>query len=118
MEEHKLFNECQAGFRQGRCTSDQVWKLVQTAIEKIQKKRDNGLATLVTFFDFERAYDKVWRDGLISKMIKMNIPYAFIKYTRLFLSARRTTVEINGTRSPTGIHDLSPPVPVVHKRHY
>ena len=32
-------------------------------------------------------------------MIKMNIPYAFIKYTRLFLSARRTTVEINGTRS-------------------
>ena len=99
MEEHKLFNECQAGFRQGRCTSDQVWKLVQTATDKIQTKRDKGLATLVTFFDFERAYDKVWRDGLISKMINMNIPYAFIKYTRLFLSARRTTVEINGTRS-------------------
>ena len=32
-------------------------------------------------------------------MIKMNIPYRFIKYVRLFLSARRTMVEINGVRS-------------------
>ena len=99
MEEKNLFNECQAGFRQDRCTTDQVWKLVQQATDKIQTKRDSGLATLVTFFDFERAYDKVWREGLISKMIKMDLPYSFIKYTRLFLSGRKTRVEINGVHS-------------------
>ena len=33
-------------------------------------------------------------------MIKLGIPYSFIKYTRHFLSARRTTVEINNKRSP------------------
>ena len=99
MEENNLFNECQAGFRQERCTADQVWKLVQTAADKFQSQRDGGVATIVTFFDFEKAYDKVWREGLIAKMIKLDLPYSFIKYTRLFLSARRTTVEINGTRS-------------------
>ena len=53
----------------------------------------------MTLFNFKKAYDKVWREGLIAKMIKLDLPYSFIKYTRLFLSARRTTVEINGTRS-------------------
>ena len=101
MEEKELFNECQAGFRQERCTGDQVWKLVQTATDKMQSRRDGGLATLVTFFDFERAYDKVWREGLIAKMIKLKVPYSFIKYARLFLSGRKTTVEINGQRSKT-----------------
>ena len=70
MEKNNLFNDCQAGFRQERCTADQVWKLVQAASDKIQTRRDKGLATLVTFFDYERAYNKVWREDLISEMIK------------------------------------------------
>ena len=98
MEENNLFNESQAGFRKERCTTDQVIKLVQMATDRWQKT-DGEVATVVTFFDFERAYDKVWREGLISKMIKLNLPYRFIKYARLFLSARKTMVEINGVRS-------------------
>ena len=98
MEENQLFNECQAGFRKERSTTDQIVKLVQMATDRMQNT-DGEVATVVTFFDFERAYDKVWREGLISKMIKLDIPYRFIKYTRLFLSARKTMVEINGVRS-------------------
>ena len=98
MEENHLFNESQAGFRKERCTTDQIIKLVQRATDRMQRT-DGEVTTMVTFFDFERAYDKVWRDGLIAKMIKLDVPYRFIKYTRLFLSARRTMVEINGVRS-------------------
>ena len=54
---------------------------------------------MVTFFDFERAYDKVWRKGLLCKMIRMGIPYKLVKYVRNFLSARRATVEVNKKRS-------------------
>ena len=128
MEERNLINKEQAGFRKERCTTDQVTKLVQMASDQMQEKKtkkkkkrggagkrksdingndqskkkddDEGVATIVTFFDFERAYDKVWREGLIHKMIKLGIPYSFIKYTRHFLSARRTAVEINNKRSP------------------
>ena len=98
MESNQLLNENQAGFRKERCTTDQVHKLVQMASDKMHEN-DDGTATIVTFFDFSRAYDKVWREGLLSKMIKLNVPYRFIKYTRLFLSARKTMVEINGTQS-------------------
>ena len=98
MEENYLLNENQAGFRKERCTTDQVLKLVQMASDKMQENKD-GAATVVTFFDFSRAYDKVWREGLLSKMIKLGVPYKFVKYARLFLSARKTMVEINGTRS-------------------
>ena len=91
-------NENQAGFRKARCTTDQIQKLVQMASDKMHAAKD-GTTTMVTFFDFSRAYDKVWREGLLHKMIKMGLPYNFIKYARLFLSARETYVEINGTRS-------------------
>ena len=98
LEEHGLLNENQAGFRKERCTTDQIHKLVQMASDKLHSSKD-GTTTMVTFFDFSRAYDKVWREGLLHKMIKMKLPYRFIKYTRLFLSTRATFVEINGTRS-------------------
>ena len=73
-------------------------KLVQMASDKIHEN-DEGSTTLVTFFDFSRAYDKVWREGLLSKMIKMGVPFQFIKYTRMFLSGRKTVVDINGVQS-------------------
>ena len=98
MEMNKLLNENQAGFRKNRCTTDQIHKLVQMAGDKMHENAKQP-TTMVTFFDFSRAYDKVWREGLLAKMIKLKIPYSFIRYTRLFLSGRRTMVEINGVRS-------------------
>ena len=97
MEENKLFNDSQAGFRKARCTTDQIMKLVQTASDRIHE-RENGPTTIATFFDFERAFDKVWREGLLWKMTQLGIPYRFVKYVRLFLSTRKTHVEINGER--------------------
>ena len=99
LETNNLINENQAGFRNERCTTDQVLKLVQMATDKLQGQKKDGSATIVTFFDFEKAYDKMWRDGLLHKMIAMGIPYRFVKYTRHFLSARRTKVEVNRTNS-------------------
>ena len=74
-------------------------KLVQMAADTIQGKPKGSASTIVTFFDFMRAFDKVWRDGLIWKMVDMGIPYSFVKYTRLFLSARKTKVRVNGEAS-------------------
>ena len=36
---------------------------------------------------------------MLYKMMKLGIPYKFIKYTRHFLSARKTRVEVNGCKS-------------------
>ena len=100
LEDNKLLNPNQAGFRRERCTTDRVLKLVQMASDKIHENEE-GTTTLVTFFDFSRAYDKVWREGLLCKMIKLGVPFQFIKYVRMFLSGRSTVVEINGVKSNT-----------------
>ena len=55
--------------------------------------------TICTFFDYEKAYDKVWRDGLLHKMVEFGIPWRFAKYARHFLSGRFTSVEVNGEKS-------------------
>ena len=98
LEQRGLLNDNQAGFRPGRCTTDQILKLVQQATDQMHASPGNT-RTITTFFDYEKAYDKVWRDGLIHKMLKMNLPGRFVNYTRHFLSGRKTTVEVNGTKS-------------------
>ena len=98
LEQRDILTSNQAGFRPGRCTTDQVLKLVQEASDNIHLP-PRGRSTYATFFDYSKAYDMVWRDGLIYKMIQLGIPYRFIRYVRHFLSGRKTTVSINNTNS-------------------
>ena len=61
--------------------------------------KPRGLRTMTAFFDYNKAYDTVWRDGLIYKMIRLKLPSRFIRYVRHFLSGRWTTVSINNISS-------------------
>ena len=67
LESRDVINKNQAGFRQNRATTDQVLKLVQSASDQLHSREKSKL-TICTFFDYEKAYDKVWRDGLLCKM--------------------------------------------------
>ena len=94
LEVRNLINNNQAGFKPNRCTTDQVLKLVQQASDQLHKKSgDTRLMT--TFFDYEKAYDKVWRDGLLYKMETLNIPARFIRYVKHFLSGLKITVDLD-----------------------
>ena len=95
LESRNLLNDNQAGFRQNRCTTDQVLKFVQDASDQLHAEGSNH-RMIATFYDYEKAFDKVWRDGLIHKMINLGIPRRFVKYVRYFLSSRTTRVEVNG----------------------
>ena len=94
LEDRGLLTNNQAGFRPGRSTVDQVLKLVQDASDNMHTQ-PSGLRTMSTFFDYSKAYDTVWRDGLIFKMLQLKLPFQFIRYVRHFLSGRWTTVSIN-----------------------
>ena len=98
LEDRGLLTNNQAGFRPGRSTVDQVLKLVQDASDNIHTQ-PRGRRTMVTFFDYNKAYDMVWRDGLIYKMIQLKLPFRYIRYVRHFLSGRKTTVSINNVHS-------------------
>ena len=98
LESRGILSNNQAGFRPGRCTTDQLLKLVQEASDNIHEK-PRGRGTITTFFDYSKAYDTVWRDGLLYKMIQNNIPYKYVRYVRHFLSGRKTVVSVNNTNS-------------------
>ena len=95
LENRGFITSNQAGFRPNWCTTDQILKLVQDATDQFHHQDKNN-RTLATFFDYAKAYDKVWRDGLLHKMQELDIPQRFVRYTRSFLSRRVTRVEING----------------------
>ena len=97
LEERGLLNENQAGFRPARSTTEQIWKLFQEASDNMHDNKRKR--TVATFFDYEKAYDKVWRDGLLWKMIELGVPQRFCTYVRHFLSSRQTRVEVNNTWS-------------------
>ena len=97
LEDRGLLNENQAGFRPARSTTDQIWKLVQEASDNMHETTRKR--TVATFFDYEKAYDKVWRDGLLWKMHELGVPQRFSTYVRHFLSGRQTRVEVNNTWS-------------------
>ncbi|KAH7702547.1 reverse transcriptase [Aphelenchoides avenae] len=46
-----------------------------------------------------RAFDRVWRAGLYSKMIPMGMPTCIVQWVYGFLSDRRTRVRFDDTNS-------------------
>ena len=58
-------NSSQAGFRAGFRTEDQLFRLSQRIIDGFQRKQH----TTAVFVDLRQAYDRVWRKGLLLKMM-------------------------------------------------
>ena len=50
-------------------------------------------------FDISKAFDQVWHDGLLFKMIKMKLPKYLIYWTAEFLSNRNFYVDIENSHS-------------------
>ena len=63
LEEHSLLSPWQAGFRKGRSTVDQCLRLSQHISDGFQSSERQR--TGMTLFDFSKAYDRVWRTGLL-----------------------------------------------------
>ena len=59
----------QAGFRKGKNTVDQLFRLTQRIHDGFQSKKH----TLGVFVDLQQAYDRVWRKGLLMKLNDMGI---------------------------------------------
>ena len=95
LEEHKVIPDQQCGFRRGRSTSHQLIRIIKTTKENIRKKKSTG----VIFLDVEKAFDRVWHNGLLYKMIKLNFPLNLIKSVSSFLSERSFSVFVKGQLS-------------------
>ena len=59
----------QSGFRKGRNTMDPALCLEH----EIRKAQINKESVVAVFFDIEKAYDMMWKDGLLIKLSKLGV---------------------------------------------
>ena len=92
LETENIIASEQAGFRQYRSTEDQTTHLAQAIEDAFQDKK----VMLATFIDFQKAFDKVWKDGLLVKLQRSGIHGNMYRWTKSYLHNRRARVLVNG----------------------
>ena len=104
IESENLIKNNQSGFRKGRSTLDHLVRL-ETEIKKAQARKQFLLAI---FLDIEKAFDLVWRFGLLHKLKKYGINGRIFNFIQDFLQDRKIQVKVNEEKSelfdlPNGI---------------
>ena len=88
-----------------RQTKDNIFFITQKIIEQFnRKKKVCGI-----FFDIASAFDKVWHNGIIYKLIKIKIPSYIICWIKNFLENRVFRVKVNNSFSQA--YEISAGVP-------
>ena len=97
-ESNHLLSTCQAGFRSGRSSLDQILTLSQLIWDGFQKKKPPD-RTILASVDFSKAFCSVWHSALFHKFLSLKLLPCFVLWVRSFLSDRRAKVQIGGSRS-------------------
>lgn len=90
LRKNKIIIKQQSGFRQHRQTKDNLIHLTQKILESFNRQKK----VLAIFFDISQAFDKVWHDGIIYKLINHNFPSYIINWIKDFLDNRSFCVKI------------------------
>ena len=101
-EANGIFDPAQAGFRANRSTEEQVARVAQFAMDGFNA-RPRMERTLVVLVDFSRAYDRVWKRGLLFKMRKNGVPGCIQRWVANFFADRRARVQWGDTFSRTKV---------------
>ena len=95
VEENNLLPQEQFGFRHGYGSDLQLMRIV----DLITTKFANKCSVLGLFLDAEKAYDKIWHQGLIYKLLQLNIPAYLVKIIQSFLFERTFQIKISNSFS-------------------
>jgi len=90
LEQRGLLSKYQSGFRKGRSTIDALIKVSNEAEKAVSMKE----VMVIVYFDIEKAYDSMWREGLLIKMEKMGIGGRLYNWVLDFLSNRTFRVKV------------------------
>ncbi len=84
LESKDIIDRCQSGFRKGRNAMDPVRHLE----DEIRKAQVNKEIVGAVFFDVEKAYDMMWREGLLIKLHLMGVGGKMFNWIMNFLDGR------------------------------
>ncbi|CAI6365650.1 unnamed protein product [Macrosiphum euphorbiae] len=87
----------QHGFRTLHSTSTQLLRVIDDISLNLNLRKK----TAAILLDVEKAFDKVWHDGLIRKLIDLAVPNDLIAIISSFLADRSFHIKIEGKNSTT-----------------
>ena len=98
VNEKELLSPNQGGFQKNMSTSDLIF-LLQTVIEKVVKRGKKKL--YAAFIDFQKAYDTVDRDLLLTRLESLGINGIFLKNIRAMYNSTKYAIKLsNGYLTP------------------
>ena len=86
--------DAQFGFRTLHSYPQQVHRVTDIILENIEEKK----GSLGLFIDTEKAFDKVWYDGLLFK-IKPHLPDTYFRLIQSYLTNKTYSVKIENAQS-------------------
>ena len=95
LEKYNLLNKNQSGYRKNRSTIDQLIRLH----DSINKSINTNGYTLGIFIDFSKAYDMMWREGLLYKLRNIDLLGNIYSWIEDFLTGWTIKVKIGSTLS-------------------
>ncbi|GFO28007.1 RNA-directed DNA polymerase from [Plakobranchus ocellatus] len=95
LEANNLISDTQAGFRKDRQTLDQIVALENSV--KVAKTNSRTVGAI--FLDLEKAYDTMWREGLLMKLKKLGIKGLMYNYIANFNRDRTFQVRVGSSLS-------------------
>lgn len=95
IEERKIIPEEQHGFRRRHGTIHQTTRITDFIIQGFNVSK----VTTGVFLDIEKAFDRVWHQGLVRKLIDFRIPLAYGKLIHSYLTNRCFQVKVNEEES-------------------
>ncbi|GBO38131.1 RNA-directed DNA polymerase from mobile element jockey [Araneus ventricosus] len=95
LNDYNILCSEQFGFREKLSTTHQLLRVVEYITEGFSNKQKTG----AVFLDIQKAFDRVWQDGLIYKLINYNTPKYLVKIIDSYLNDRKFAVRVNNTLS-------------------
>ena len=91
----QTFDPDQEGFTEGKNTIRYLNRLHLG----IESDKESNLTILVLFVDFEKAYDSIWKKGLITKLYQLKIRGNMLHLIDDFITKRKVSLNINEFKS-------------------
>jgi hypothetical protein len=94
-EQNNFLSFQQSGFRKHRGVKDNLTYLTQKIVETFNRRKK----MCCLFFDISKAFDKVWHNGLLYKLVLLKCPLYIVNWIKNFLKDRKFQINVNGTLS-------------------
>lgn len=96
LETHNILKDTQHGFRNQRGT-DTALTTIHESIAHLTARRQQ---CYVILRDVSKAFDKVWHDGLKTKLAHIHLPLVIIKFLNNFITDRTAKIKIENYIGP------------------